>query len=153
MLWIHCRCCHGKKNGKREIGTSLFFVGAFVIFSCCYIYRQHLHMGSNAKEQILATISLEYVDYFWLEGMEARQLLDISDNELLLGKDNDTRQRKETEIDHTVRMVAAGEKSFQSLEQDGILRNSHIEKKQIALTFDDGPSKNWTEKYLALLKE
>lgn len=109
--------------------------------------------GDGHEEQVLAIVNMNYGEETWLYGEEFRLLTGIADNELLLGRDEIAGRKKENQIDSTVKMVAAGEVPLRSLGQDGIFRSSQIEKKQIALTFDDGPNKKWTEKYLELLKE
>lgn len=143
-----------KKNGKIFLGAILFFVmmglWGYYTFSLADA-KNSLHGGNT--EQVLAIVSRNDEGHLWLAGEELRQLLGIVDNELLLGKDVLSSRRKTEAITSAVRSVAAGEKSFSGLGSDGIFRSSKAGKKQIALTFDDGPNQNWTEKYLDLLAE
>lgn len=138
-----------KKNGRKLFFAILFFI------AMGYIFAQGWGIGiaANRDNQVLAIVTVNSPLSVWLNGEEFRLLTGVVDNELLLGKDVISQRKKAAQIETTVRQVAAGEKSFAALGADRIFRSSNVKKKQIALTFDDGPNERWTEKYLDLLAD
>lgn len=138
-----------KKNGRYLCYAILFFI----VISVSWGRWQGREIVAGQDNQVLAIVTVESPLTIWLNGEEFRQLTGVVDNELLLGKDVVSQRKRTAQIDSMVRQVAAGEKSFGSLGEDRIFRSSNVEKKQIALTFDDGPNERWTEKYLDLLAD
>jgi polysaccharide deacetylase family sporulation protein PdaB len=139
-----------RKNGRKLYFAILFLMTIGSVFLFGHRYGT---VGKQDDNQVLAIVTMDAPLDIWLGGEEFRLLTGVADNELLLGKDVISQRRRAAQIDSTIRQVAAGEKSFQSLGEDRIFRSSNVEKKQIALTFDDGPNERWTEKYLNLLEE
>ena len=56
-------------------------------------------------------------------------------------------------VDEYAMAAARGAEAPAALGKDGIFRQNRSKKKKVALTFDDGPYKNWTEKYIKVLEE
>lgn len=138
-----------KKNGRKISFAILFFIAMGYIL----LLGQGWSLTAGKENQVLAIVTVESPFPIWLNGEEFRLLTGVADNELLLGKDVVSQRKRAAQIDTTVRQVAAGEKSFAALGDDRIFRSSNVGKKQIALTFDDGPNERWTEKYLDLLAD
>ena len=140
-----------KKNGRKRLGFTILFL--MILGGWFYLESRGTVVSGASDDRVLAIVTVEGKGQLWLDGEEFRQVVGIVNNELLLGKDTLSQRKHAFRIGSMVQQVAAGEKSFAALGEDRIFRSSNVEKKQIALTFDDGPNEKWTEKYLELLAE
>lgn len=122
-----------RKNGKGLCLAILFFI---LIGGWCYWVVAGGRTAAAAAEQVLAIVTIG-----------------ASEQSGVVEPPTDSLGKGNAAVDAVVAQLAAGELSAESLGEGRIFRSSNREKKQIALTFDDGPNEKWTEKYLALLAE